>query len=218
MSEYGDLPDLLFGYAAGDLPPALSMLVASHLTLSPESRAEVERLEAIGGAMLEEFEVVEAETDTTASLDAVLSRLDERDTVRDAPARAAEGDMSMPRPLRELLGMKLSEVPWRRVGPLGEYRLDTGGSGETVRLLKIPAGRAMPVHTHVGTEATLVLSGGFSDASGHYDRGDLAVVDESVNHQPVADPDEDCICLAVSTGHVRLTGRMGRVLNPFFRF
>ena len=76
MSEYRDLQDLLFGYAAGDLPPALSMLVASHLTLSPQSRDEVDRLEAIGGAMLDR---IETEPTSAASLDAVLSRLDETD-------------------------------------------------------------------------------------------------------------------------------------------
>ena len=216
MAQYRDLEDLLFAYAAGDLPPALSMVVAAHLTLSPDSRAEVARLEAIGGAVLEE---IEPEPASTASLDAVLRRLDEPAPAIEAvvPA-AADADPTLPRPLRERLGMKLADVPWRQVGPLGEYRLDDGDAAGRVRLLKIPAGRAMPRHTHVGTEATLVLTGGFSDESGHFVRGDLAVVDEQTNHQPVADAGEDCICLAVSTGPVRLTGKMGRFLNPFFEF
>ena len=218
MAEYRDIQDLLFGYAAGDLPPALSMLVASHLTLSPESRSEVERLEAVGGAMLQDLDAGSSDEGVAASLAEVLDRLDEPEPITAATSPETEGDPSLPQPLRERLGMKLSEIPWRRIGPLGEFRLDTGETKETIRLLRIPAGRAMPVHTHTGTEATLVLRGGFSDASGHYGRGDLAVVDEAVNHQPVADPGEDCICLAVSTGHVQLTGSLGRMLNPFFKF
>ncbi len=218
MAEYRDLQDLLFGYAAGELPPALSILVASHLTLAPESRQEVERLEAVGGAMLEGLDAVTSPMDMSASLAAVLDRLDDPEPDAAPPATSDRGDPALPQPLRQRLGMKLSEIPWRRVGPLGEYRLDDAEGNETIRLLRIPAGRAMPAHTHVGTEATLVLRGGFSDASGHYGRGDLAVVDEATNHQPVADPDEDCICLAVSTGHVRLTGALGRMLNPFIKF
>ena len=48
-------------------------------------------------------------------------------------------------------------------------------------------------------------------------RGDVAEADPSVNHQPVADPGEDCICLAVTDAPLRLTGPFGRLLNPFLR-
>jgi putative transcriptional regulator len=64
---------------------------------------------------------------------------------------------------------------------------------------------------------TLVLAGGFSDESGHFVRGDVAEADPSVNHQPVADPGEDCLCLAVTDAPLRLTGPFGRLLNPFLR-
>ncbi len=75
----------------------------------------------------------------------------------------------------------------------------------------------MPVHTHEGTELTLVLAGAFSDAHGHFLRGDVAEADASVEHQPVADPGEDCLCLAVTDAPLRLTGPFGRLLNPFLR-
>jgi putative transcriptional regulator len=75
----------------------------------------------------------------------------------------------------------------------------------------------MPTHTHDGSELTLVLAGGFSDESGHFVRGDVAEADPSINHQPVADPGEDCLCLAVTDAPIRLTGPFGRLLNPFLR-
>ena len=75
----------------------------------------------------------------------------------------------------------------------------------------------MPKHTHAGNELTLVLAGGFTDARGSYLRGDVAVTDEHVDHQPTADWDEDCLCLAVVDAPLRLTGRMTRFLNPFLR-
>ncbi len=85
------------------------------------------------------------------------------------------------------------------------------------RLLRIKAGTALPQHTHEGHEFTLLLAGGFSDASGHYLRGDVAVADASVDHRPVADDGEDCLCLAVTDAPLRLTGPFGRYLNFFAR-
>ena len=83
------------------------------------------------------------------------------------------------------------------------------------RLMRIKSGTAMPTHTHEGCELTLVLAGGFSDENGHFLRGDVAEADPSVTHQPVADPGEDCLCLAVTDAPLRLTGAFGRLLNPF---
>ena len=83
--------------------------------------------------------------------------------------------------------------------------------------MRIKSGTAMPSHTHEGTELTLVLAGGFSDERGHFLRGDLAEVDASVDHRPIADPGDDCICLAVTDAPLRLTGPFGRLLNPFLR-
>lgn len=89
--------------------------------------------------------------------------------------------------------------------------------GYKTQLLKIASGTAMPSHTHLGTELTLVLAGGFSDESGQYGEGDVAEADDSVTHRPVADPGEDCICLAVTDAPLRLTGALGWLLNPFIR-
>jgi len=77
----------------------------------------------------------------------------------------------------------------------------------------VKAGAALPQHTHEGAEYTLLLTGGFSDETGHYRRGDVAIADPSIDHRPVADEGEDCICLAVTDAPLRLTGRFGRYLN-----
>ncbi len=49
---------------------------------------------------------------------------------------------------------------------------------------------------------------------GHFLRGDLAEADGSVDHRPIADPGEDCLYLAVTDAPLRLTGPVGRLLNP----
>ena len=71
----------------------------------------------------------------------------------------------------------------------------------------------MPVHSHDGTEVSLVLEGGFTDEFGSYGPGDIAIQEQNTEHQPVADDDGECIVFAVNEGAIRLTGPIGRMLN-----
>ena len=122
----------------------------------------------------------------------------------------------MPAPLRNYIG-SLDKVRWRPLG-LGVKQaiLDTT-SEATARLLFIPAGVAVPDHSHKGLELTLVLQGAFSDEDGRFERGDIEVADDSVEHMPVADISEDCICLAVTDAPLRFNGFLPRMLQPIFR-
>jgi putative transcriptional regulator len=99
---------------------------------------------------------------------------------------------------------------------LREARIEADAGCEA-SLLWIKAGRAMPAHTHPGIEATLVLSGSFSDALGQYERGDIAIADSDVDHKPVAGSDAPCICFAVSEGPVQLSGPVARLFNKLLR-
>ena len=62
-----------------------------------------------------------------------------------------------------------------------------------------------------------MLQGGFSDVTGHFLRGDVCDADSGVEYRPVADLDEVCVCLVVTDSPLRLTGWLGRLLNPFMR-
>ena len=95
---------------------------------------------------------------------------------------------------------------------------DLKGAGEAEAVLYwINPGRVMPSHTHDGSEVTLVLRGGFSDPTGHYRRGDIAIADSDLDHHPRADEDEDCICFAVIDAPLRLTGTVGRIVQRISR-
>ena len=52
---------LLTGYAAGQLPEAFNLIVATHVSLCDECRARLAALEVVGGAILEDIEEI-AET------------------------------------------------------------------------------------------------------------------------------------------------------------
>lgn len=209
--------ELLLDYASGALSEPMNLVVATHLALAPQARRRVCEFEEIGGAMLDE---IEPEPIEGGAVDALLERLDEVDT--DAPEAPASrmkpvGDTALPEPLRSYVGTCLDELNWVSRGPLDEVALLSDQPGVKTRLMRIRPGAAMPSHTHEGFEATLVLQGGFTDSTGHYRRGDIAVADDDVDHRPVADDDEVCICLAVTEGRLKLTGPVGRWLNPFVR-
>lgn len=209
--------DLLLAYAAGTLAEGPGLLVATHLALCPLCRAEVAGMEAIGGALLSDGEPVTAVSD--GLLSDVLARLD-GPPLAEAPRRRHHAMPGLapvlPEPLRSYIGGDVDQIRWRRTIP-GLHEADVTCSGGSVRMMRIRPGKGMPRHTHGGDEFTLVLAGGFTDAGGHYLRGDFAATDPTVDHRPVADDGVDCICIAFTDAPLRLTGRFMRWLNPFMR-
>jgi putative transcriptional regulator len=197
------------GYAAGRLSPPLHCLVAAHLVIKPENRGFVSAMEALCGKALEELPAPRPVSDRDAKLAAIFD---------DKPApltRAPVHCPIVPAPLANLLGKPVTDVPWRtRLPGIREFELK-GVSDCEAKLYWIRPGRVMPSHTHDGSEVTLVLRGGFSDPTGHYRRGDIAIADADLDHHPRADDDEDCICFAVIDAPLRLTGPVGRIVQRF---
>lgn len=202
---------LLLEYAAGSLDEAKALLVATHLALCPQCRNTVRSGEAAGAALAFAEEVSEGALPAMPDVS--------REVVESPPSRAAvPPGLALPQPLRGYLGRPVAELPWSAVGlGLREYRLPEFREATAVRLLAIPAGRRMPRHTHEGEELTLVLKGSFSDATGDYQRGDVATADSRIEHQPQAGAGEECLCLAVEDAPLRLTGVTGAVLTAAAR-
>ncbi len=203
-------PSLLAAYADGALSEGMSLLVASHLTFCPACRQKVAAYEALGGALLASERAAEA-----PALEAVLSRLD-APTPTDGTSVASDTEPSlMPTALREAAGAHEDAIRWRFLMPgLSEHRL-SGFPDEDVRLLRARPGVRILSHTHVGEEATLVLSGAMRDGERIFRRGDVALADQSDDHHPQIVGDEVCLCLIVLSGRMRFTGPIGRALNIF---
>ena len=208
---------VLMDYAAGSLREPVAVLIATHLALCPACRTEVRRLESLGGALLDELEPASLQSDSLAR---VMERLDEPEPAPAIPLQKKGAfDPVLPRPLRDYVDGSLEQLfADKGRGRVAEVDLLEDFPGYATRLLRIRAGAGVPKHTHGGTEMTMVLAGGFSDHTGHYLRGDIAAMDSTVTHQPVADPGEDCYCLAVTDAPLKLVGPFGRLLNPFVRF
>jgi putative transcriptional regulator len=64
---------------------------------------------------------------------------------------------------------------------------------------------------------TLVLQGAFADEVDRFGRGDIEIANEDLNHQPIAEMGEDCICLAATDAPLRFNSLLPRLMQPLFR-
>ncbi len=201
----------LMAYAAGSLPEAFNLIIAAHVSLCDDCRATLESYDAIGGAVVEHTECAEM---SPGSLAQALARLEL--TVHEAP-EPRRNTGALPTPLQDYVGGDLDAIRWRSIGMGVKQAILPTSSDATARLLFIPAGAAIPDHSHAGTEMTLVLQGAFQDEGGRYARGDIDVADGDVTHMPIADMAEDCICLAVTDAPLKFKGLLPRIAQKFAR-
>jgi len=204
---------LLMAYAAGTLPEAFSLTVATHVSMCDECRARLGAFESLGGAVLDRTGSVAMSAD---SLGATLARIREGNGQAERPAPRRRDDV-LPAPLHDYVGGGLDSVRWRPIGMGVKQAILPTSRDATARLLYIPAGAAVPDHGHRGTELTLVLQGAFVDESDRYGRGDIEVAGEDMQHMPVADIGADCICLAATDAPLRFRGMIPRLAQPFLR-
>jgi len=203
---------LLMGYAAGQLPEAFSLVVATHVSMCDECRARAASFDAVGGALLEEAEEIALGED---ALVRVLERIEGLpEATRAKPLKRAG---VFPAPLADYVGGDLSAVRWRRVGGGVKQAILPTGKDATARLLFIPAGTAVPDHGHRGMELTLVLQGAFADENDQFGRGDIEIAGEELEHTPVALSGQDCICLAATDAPLRFRGLIPRLAQPLLR-
>jgi putative transcriptional regulator len=193
---------LLMAYAAGTLPEAFGLVVATHVSMCDDCRARLGALEALGGAVLDG----QSAAMSAGALDAVLARLE----APEVPVRARS-------PLADYIGGDLTSVKWTSLGMGVRQAILPTSKSASARLLYIPAGQSVPDHGHRGTELTLVLQGAFRDDTDRFGVGDVEIASEELEHTPVAEPGQDCICLAATDAPLRFNSLIPRLLQPFFR-
>ncbi len=206
---------LLMAYSAGSLPEAFNLAVATHIALCDECRARLASFDAIGGAMLEQTQPTSVVLQDGA-LAATLARIKAAPAIA-KPVHEPRGEGILPEPLASYVGGDIDQIEWRGVGGGVRQAILQTSKIATARMLYIPAGVAVPDHGHNGMEMTLVLQGAFADETARFGRGDIEIADEDLDHQPVAEPGEDCICLAVTDAPLKFRAFLPRLAQPFLR-
>ncbi len=206
--------EILAAYAAGTLPQALAIVVASQASICPATRDRLRELEAIGGGLMA---LGESREMSLGSFEATLKKIAEQAEQPEEATRAEAPCAVLPKPIRDYVGGGIDAVRWRPMG-MGAWQAILHESGQaSARLMHIPAGCELPDHGHKGIEMTLVLQGAFLDGDARYARGDVELADENTEHHPIADIGADCVCLVACVGRLKFSGLLPRLAQPFIR-
>ncbi|MDH3992142.1 MAG: ChrR family anti-sigma-E factor [Gammaproteobacteria bacterium] len=204
--------DLLTEYAAGSLSLAQAACVAAHMNYCEQCRRTAGQLEDLGATL---FDSLQPEAVGDVQLNAVLARLDDLPPLSYTKVEQPLAGQT-PALLQRLMRGDFADLAWKKITKtLSISYLSTGDPGYEFALYHIKAGGKIPEHTHRGSEMTLVLEGGFSDANGSYHQGDFLFREPSDVHAPTALQSEDCICLAVLDAPLKFTSWKHRWMNPF---
>lgn len=188
---------LLFGYAAGILDEAQTLIVAAHVALSPGVRHTLSVYEQLGGCLIEQECAPVAMCDT--ALDSVLARLDSRPPRQRPPEGTIFGEeLDLPDILAGYLRGQQRALRWQNPFPgfrMMELAMECRQSKASI--IQAEPAYKTPEHTHHGLEITLVLDGGYEDEKGHYNRGDIILRNDQFRRGPMACAKHGCTGLLV---------------------
>ncbi len=205
----------LLGFAAGTLAHAHGIVTSAHMAMCPQCRRALHEAEAIGGGILADSAPVAV---SQSLREATLASLESLPVAPAQKSNSPPKSDELPDVLVRALGVtSLDQIKWHRKLPgVAIYDVPLPkGSKARLKLLALEKGRAMPDHGHGGEELTLVLKGSYSDKFGKFSRGDLADLAEDVEHQPIVDSDETCICLISFDVPAKFKSIWARLAQPF---
>lgn len=189
--------DILATYVAGAHEPGFALVVGAHVETCAKCRSRVAAFEATSGAALNELPSTDLGAEALAR---TMARLD-------APApMAAPIDV---RPLLERLPLKAKR--WVAPG-VWVAAVDTPHAPQNrVYVLSVAKGMVAARHEHTGMEYCAVLKGAYRDELGTFAAGDFAAAESDLNHQPIVQGEEACVCLFATEGRLRPKGWIGRL-------
>ncbi|MGE6331586.1 ChrR family anti-sigma-E factor [Stenotrophomonas sp. NPDC077659] len=215
----------LLSYAAGALPAPLSVVAGTHLEQCPYCRQRLREAEAIGAALVEQTQPMGVGGRSQALRAAMLAELERPlPVVAAVPvARAVEPPVprtevdpdDLPASLHPYFGRSLSGLRWRWMAP-GVHCIRAAQMPSLI-MLRIAPGKCLPMHSHGRSELTQILRGAYNDALGLFAPGDVADLDEDVEHQPVTAPGVPCICVSALDAPLVFSGWLARKIQRFVK-
>jgi putative transcriptional regulator len=198
-------------YAAGKLDEGRALVVATHLSTCPRCREVARSFERMWTVAMEDSEIA------PLAADALQRAFQAVALERSEGASRALQDSPRPQWRTPLSAYRLG--PWRRIGHRIHWRhVEVSQQvGTRVFMLRAAPGTKIPAHYHLGLEWTCVLQGAFSHKLGRYGTGDFDEADEDVEHNPIVEAGDECICLVALQGRIKFKGWLAQVLQSFVR-
>jgi len=227
MNHINHHPDdaTLLSYAAGALPQSFAVLIDCHLQQCPQCHEKIFKAEALAGEFIEHSAPIET-NNSDALRDKFFAALDAEPAPQQL-AHSAGNESQLPAEVAAVLSGRDQELPWRLIVPgmhsitlsSGELHHNSLNNNESsLKLLRIAPGRNLPMHSHQGSELTMVLQGAFQDELGCFRPGDVADLDHEVEHQPITIGNEACICLVAMDAPLEFKSLVPKLLQPFIGF
>ena len=203
--------DIITEYATGTLSPAKHIIVACQSEIAEAVAERVAFQEEVAAAFIEE---ADGQSLSPLFMGNVLANLPQQESANE---HAAPKQGLAPKSLRHLLGHGLKELKWKSLVPgvavhdiLGDRKTK---DGDRLYLLRAKGGMRMPDHGHNGEEWTLILTGSYRIGDKRFSRGDLHIEDDTEIHAPHIDEGEDCICLVMTQGPLKMQGWLPKVVQ-----
>ncbi len=199
---------LLVDYATGALDAGARMVIGAHLGACPGCSTTVAEAEAVGGALMS---TLPAATMSPDALALALARIERPAPAEPTPLDGPADWIAVPTEVvRAATRRRRWAAPGVWVAPISQRP-----GGARSYLLRVGAGMSVPRHTHRGAEMILVLKGCYVDGDIRHGPGDFAVNDDSVDHQPRAIGEVECVCLISADSALVPRDWVGRLFQPF---
>ncbi|MDG1024487.1 MAG: ChrR family anti-sigma-E factor [Gammaproteobacteria bacterium] len=209
---------LLNQFIQGELATGKSIIVSAHMELCKSCCAKAKELEALAvSSWVDPSIAPQLESPSATDYSSMVASIVQSAQLSSEPVEEVvevqmdvlDDSIKLPKVLAKAAQQGLN---WKQVaGGISEAQLILDDETQCEFIYMAP-GSKVPVHTHKGSETTLVLKGSFEDELGEYKASDFIVRDTQHHHQPGSK--EGCLCFAVLDSPLKFTQGLARFMNP----
>ena len=214
--------ELLNQFVHGELAAGKSIVVSAHMELCESCSAKAKELQALAvSSWVDPSSAMQSDQTSEADYVNMVAGIVTSSQIKSAPIEdlvevdidVLDHSIKLPKVLAKAASQGLK---WKKVaGGISEAQLFIDNETQCEFIYMAPGGK-VPVHTHQGSEATLVLEGSFEDELGEYKTSDFIIRDAQHNHQPHSK--EGCLCFSVLDSPLQFTEGLARLMNPLNRY
>ena len=214
--------ELLNQFVHGELAAGKSIVVSAHIELCESCSTKAKELQALAvSSWVDPSSAVQSDQTSEADYVNMVAGIVTSSQIKSAPIEdlvevdidVLDHSIKLPKVLAKAASQGLK---WKKVaGGISEAQLFIDNETQCEFIYMAPGGK-VPVHTHQGSEAILVLDGSFEDELGEYKTSDFIIRDAQHNHQPRSK--EGCLCFSVLDSPLQFTEGLARLMNPLNRY